>query len=269
MLRLGLILPLSLIVAQTALGQRNCTGTPGPVYNGYYGLPGSPGVVIAPGWGYGIGWGWGPGWGWWNGGVNGSFYSNGLSVYGQPIPTPGAITPGFFGGSDNARNYWNTPPYLGLGWGGYRSPLPNVHGPAKDFPRTPLPPGYEGPRFATRDVRRRFDETRADPLGESNRQMADFYRVNYGIVLRVILPEENCPVYLQGQPMTATGKERLYQSPKLPQGTNYKYTVLAKLPGDRSETREVTGKAGDTLTVDFTTPTVQLETSQTEPTVKE
>jgi len=249
MLRFSLLL--SLLAVAPALAQRNCTSQPGPVYNGYYGLPGSPGVTVGPGWGYGPGWGWGPGWGFWNGGVNGSFYSNGLSLYGQPIPTPGAITPGFFGGSDNARNYWNTPPYLGLGWGGYRSPLPGVHGPAKDFQQNPLPPDYNGPRFATRDVKARYAAAKADPLGESYRQMADVDRANYGILLTVRLPEENCQVYLQGQPMNSTGRERVYQSPRLPAGSNYKYTVLAKLPGDRSETKEVTGKPGDTLVVDF------------------
>lgn len=213
----------------------------------YYGVPGSPSVVVGPRWG-----GYWPGWGWgyWNGGVNGSFYSNGLSLYGMPVPTDG-VTPGFFGGSDLSRNYYNMPPYIGLGWGGYRSPLPNVHGAARDFPQVPLPPDYNGPRFATRDVKARFAATKADPAAESDRQMADIYKANYGIRLLVILPADDCAVYLQGQPMTGTGRERLFASPSLPAGSTYKYTVTAKI-NDRTETKDVTGKPGETITADFT-----------------
>lgn len=214
----------------------------------YYGVPGSPSVVVGPAWG-----GYWPGWGWgyWNGGVNGSFYSNGLSLYGVPVPTHG-VTPGFFGGSDLSRNYYNMPPYIGLGWWGYRSPLPNVHGPARDFQQNPLPDDYSGPRFATRDVRSRFAVAKADPVAESERQMFDLNRANYGLRLLVILPSDDCAVYLQGQPMAGTGTERLYQSPVLPAGSSYKYTVTAKLPGDRTETKEVTGRPGETITADFT-----------------
>jgi uncharacterized protein (TIGR03000 family) len=83
--------------------------------------------------------------------------------------------------------------------------------------------------------------------------MADFYRANYGIRLLVILPADDCPVYLQGQAMTGTGRERLFESPALPKGSEYKYTVTVKLPGERTATKEVTGKPGETLKADFTT----------------
>src|SRR5437879_2937331 len=95
MLRLALILPIALLAVQPSSAQ-------------YYGLPVSPSVAVGPPYGYGMGYGFGPGWGWWNGGVNGSFYSNGLSLYAQPVPTHG-VTPGFFGGSDLSRNYYNMP----------------------------------------------------------------------------------------------------------------------------------------------------------------
>lgn len=241
------------ILLSGTVSAQHCTAPPFHSYGGYYGLPGSPSVVLGPGWGYGLGWGWGPGWGWWNGGVNGSFYSNGLSLYGMPTPAPGGITPGFFGGSDNARIWQNMPPYIGLGWLGSRSPLPNVHGAARDFAQVPLPADYSGPRLATRDVKRHFAAVKAEPVEASNRELADLYRINYGILLIVKLPDENCPLYLQGQPTTSTGCERVFQSPRLPQGSRYKYTVTAKI-GDRTETREVTGQPGDSLTVDFTSP---------------
>lgn len=232
-----------LVFALPAFGQPQVGG-------GYYGLAGSPGVGIGPGWGWGVG----PWWGWpyWNGGVNGSFYSNGMSLYAQPVPQPGGITPGFFGGSDLARQYWNAPPGLGLGWWGYRSPLPNAHGAARDFPQNPLPADYNGPRFATRDVKARYAWVKANPAAESALQMQDLNRANYGIRLYVILPEGDCSIYLQGQPMSGEGRVRFFESPPLPQGSEYKYTVVAKLPGDRAETREVTGRPGDTLKVDFT-----------------
>jgi uncharacterized protein (TIGR03000 family) len=241
-----------LATSAITFAQTNCA--PAGNYNGYYGLPGSPGVVVGPSWGYWPGWGWGPGWGWWNNGVNGSFYSNGLSLYGQPLPQQGLITPGFFGGSDQARNYWNTPPYIGLGWGGYRSPLPNVHGAAKDFQQNPLPEDWNGPRFGSKKVKERYAQAKADPLGESYRQMADVNRANYGLRVFIRLPDDNCMVYLQGQPMGGTGRERLFESPALPAGTEYKYTVTVKLPDDKTAVKEVSGKPGDTLTVDFTAP---------------
>ncbi|CAN5444846.1 hypothetical protein BH11PLA2_BH11PLA2_15300 [soil metagenome] len=201
---------------------------PPSVLNGYYGLSGSPGVVMGPVWGYPY-----------YSHVYGSFYSNGLSLYNMPVPQPGA-TPGAFGGTDSKR-LLNTPPGLGLGWLGFRTPLPAAYGAARDFPQNPLPPGYT-PRFATKDVKARYAQAAADPVGESYRQLA-----NIGLLIFVPMPD--CAITLQGQAMAGTGAVRHYESPKLADGS-YTYTVVAKIDG-KDVTKEVTGKPGETLTVDF------------------
>ena len=49
-----------------------------------------------------------------------------------------------------------------------------------------------------------------------------------------------------------TLQRRIFESPRLAAGSDYKYTVTVKLPDGQMGKKEVTGKPGDTLKVDFT-----------------
>lgn len=113
---------------------------------GYWGGPWyGGGYWGGPYWGYpGF---WGPGWGW------------GYGYFANPVA---GTTPGTFGGADAQRGYVNPSP---------------VHGPSKDFPTQVLPPGYR-PRFATADVRRRYDAQAVDPLPAIERTNRDVRAVD-------------------------------------------------------------------------------------------
>ena len=120
-----------------------------------------------------------------------------------------------------------------------------------------LPPGYNGPRFATRDVKRRYAEQAADPMIGIDRAYQDLARA-YGVRvaqpclrLRVVVPTPDAVVLIQGEPTAATGTERVFESPPLTPGVSYTYTVTAKLPGGRTESKAVAGKPGETVAVEF------------------
>jgi uncharacterized protein (TIGR03000 family) len=196
--------------------------------NGYYGLSGGPGVILGPVWGYGP----------YYSHVYGSTYSNGMTLYNQPVPQPGA-TPGSFGSADG-RRLFNVPPVIGLGWFGYRSPAPIAYGPARDFPTYPL--GYT-PRFATPDVKARYAAAAANPVAESYRQLAT-------IGLLVFVPASDCALVIEGVTMPGTGTARKFESPKLEVGKEYRYTVTATIDG-KPVTKEVDVKPGEWQTVDF------------------
>ena len=72
-------------------------------------------------------------------------WSNGLTLYGPPVPTFGP-TPGAFGGSDAHRKYFSggLPRY---GWFGYYTPSPRP----RDLTVSvyPQPPHYTGPGYDT------------------------------------------------------------------------------------------------------------------------
>jgi uncharacterized protein (TIGR03000 family) len=225
-----------------------------------------PPVVVGPGVAVGIGvgpyygpraWPWyGPGlygWGWpWWPGAAGSFWTNGLSLAGPPVPTFAPV-PGVFGGGDAHRPLASGPAGL---YDPFYWSAPALRGPAKDFPQAVLPPGYSGPRFATRDVKRRFAEQAADPMLGIDRAYQDLARAYGGrliqpcLRLRVLVPA-GAEVWIQDRPMAATGTDRLFESPPLTPGSTYAYTVTAKLPGGRAETKTVAGRPGETVAVDF------------------
>lgn len=225
-----------------------------------------PPVVVGPGVAVGVGVGTGPwvgpwvgpwygpglwGWGWWPGAA-GSFWTNGSSLYGPPVPTFAPV-PGTFGAADDSRRLANGPAGLYDPW--YWN-APVLRGPAKDFPPAVLPPGYNGPRFATRDVKRRYAEQKADPMLGIDRAYQDLARAN-GVRLmqpclrlRVLVPAD-AAVLIQDQPTAATGTERLFESPPLTPGVSYTYTVTARLADGRTESKAVSGKPGETVAVAF------------------
>ncbi len=124
--------------------------------------------------GYGYG-GFGPRYGGFYGypGAFGSFWTNGQSLYGPPVAT-GAPVPGSFGGSDARYNYSSPGSYSPYFWNGSRG----VTGASRDFAPAVAPADYNGPRFATRDVKRRYAQDKANPQGAIDRAYRDAGRYN-------------------------------------------------------------------------------------------
>jgi uncharacterized protein (TIGR03000 family) len=210
---------------------------PGPGFGWhYYGVPDGPYVTVPPddrrasGAYIGGGYGYWPGWG--VPSYAGSFWTNGQSLYGPPVPTYGPI-PGVFGGSDAGRHFFKAPPptnsvWFGLGWAGYRSPSPRCS--PVNVSVNPQPPAAP-PAVA-----------------------ADGGRC---IRLAVRLPDPNADVWVENALVTQKGAERQFESPPLQTGVTYRYEVIARWKEngrDRAESRTATGTAGQTLDVDFTKP---------------
>ena len=247
--RRGLILSLSAGVAATAVAQH--PAHPAPQYHRaapsnlgwqYYRVPNGP--YISPGVGRGafVGPAWGPGFG--GGfpgfygipGAAGSVWTNNLSLYGPPIPTYGPV-PGVFGQNDMSRLFFDQPGpgrfygvYSGLGWAGRYSPSPR------------------GP--ATVSVY---------PPAASSVTVVGNNGTTPGNVLRVCvkLPNPDATLWVERQALTLTGTERTFESSNLEVGQTYRYELIAKWKTggrDQAETRTVTAKPGEVVTVDFNVP---------------
>lgn len=131
---------------------------------------------FGPGFGFGprVGPWFGPGvWGYpfFFSGAYGGFWLNGNSLYGPPVPTYGPI-PGSFGGSDAQRLYYGNGGFFSL----YQSSGAGVRGAARDFAPVVPPSDWGGPRFGTRDVKRRYAQDRADPQSAIDRAYRDANR---------------------------------------------------------------------------------------------
>jgi hypothetical protein len=105
-------------------------------------------------------------------GAFGSFWTNGRSLYGPPVAT-GAPIPGSFGGSDASYNTSSPGSYSPYFWNGTLG----VAGASRDFPPM-APSNYNGPRFATRDVKRRYAQDKANPQAAIERAYRDAGRPN-------------------------------------------------------------------------------------------
>ncbi len=255
-LRIGLFLPVavglwpSAALGQDTVGRRELVSPPGwfgpgPAWHKwsdpgpglgwqYYGVSDGPYVTVPPndrrasGAVVGGGYGYGP---WGAPGAAGSFWTNGQSLYGPPVPTYGPI-PGVFGASDAGRHFFKAPPpasavWFGLGWAGYRSPSPR---------HLPLTVSVDPPPAAPPAV------------------PADGGAC---IRLAVRLPDPDADVWIENTPVTQKGADRLFESPPLAVGPTYRYEVVARWKEngrERAESRTITGAAGQTLTVDFTRP---------------
>jgi len=192
---------------------------------GYYGLSNGPTVNFGV-WPGNFGWGWPA--------AGGAFWTNGLSLYGPPVPTYGPV-PGTFGGGDAHRFYSNPPIFgYGLNYLGYRSPSPRLANPTASV----YPPGQG--EIVDRPRLRRFPP--------SNPRCAR---------VQVALPHPDADIWLNSTAMKGTGTERAFESPELAEGKSYQYEVVARWPHDgreKSESRTVTVAAGETVVADFTRP---------------
>ena len=183
----------------------------------YYGVRGGPSTAFTD-WRVGV-WNWG-----WGGfpAANGSFWTNGLSLYGPPVPTYAPV-PGSFGGTDAHRVYMN-PPIFGYGltaWG-YRSayarlatPSVSVHPPATALP-APTSAGC-----ARVEVR---------------------------------LAHPDAELWVNHAKTTATGVERSFETPELSEGKRHSYELIARwtVNGEpKAESRTVQVERGKTVLVSF------------------
>jgi uncharacterized protein (TIGR03000 family) len=204
----------------------NLGRTPGPgVGWSYYGLPDGPTTAFT-----GVGVGFWPGFG--IPAANGSFWTNGLSLYGPPIPTYAPV-PGVFGGSDAHRHYMN-PPLLGVGTHafGYLSPSPRL--------RTPSVSVYSQAARGTATVQ-------ALPAPSATNLCR----------LEVHVPHTEAEVWINKSKTTTTGLERSFESPELAEGKTYEYEVIARWHDGtekRAVAKTVSVTAGKTVLVSFTEP---------------
>ena len=173
-------------------------------------------------------------------GAAGSFWTNGLSLYGPPIPTYGPI-PGVFSGGDAGKHFFHNPPpangvWFGLGWGGYRSPSPR---------KGPLSVSVHPAPAVGPSVQVIPAQPAVTPAGEPCLRLA------------VRLPEPDANLWIERTEMTQKGTDRTFESPPLEAGRTYRYDVVARWTADgreKAESRTVTGQPGQTISIDFTKP---------------
>ncbi len=184
-------------------------------------------------------------------GASGSTWTNGLSLYGPPVPVYGPI-PGFFGASDlNAQ--WKAHPSLGygVGWVGAYSASPR--------PR-PLTVGVwptNDPRaFASHHGRVHrngaVSEVVPGPIVQPAQQGGC-------LVLSVKVPQPAAEVYVDGIKMAQTGTDRIYESPSLEAGKLFQYELTARWYENGSvveRKKVVTGQPGEVVRVDFLAPDI-------------
>ncbi|MCE9565611.1 MAG: TIGR03000 domain-containing protein [Planctomycetes bacterium] len=237
------------------------------------------GPTVAPGWGYpGLGggpfvgypfgfYGYGP--------RAGSSWTNGLSLYGPPVPTYGPI-PGVFGNND-LRRVWEQVPSPGIpfGWVGIyaASPRPrnlsvNVwpqveHLGPRNFdgtnlpsnglptPLTPAPNGLPTPLDQPRPVPP-APPAPGEPITTTAAQGGS-------LVLSVKVPQPYAQVFVDGVKTNQIGTDRVFDSPPLAAGKEFRYEIVVKWierGATREEKRIVTGTPGEVVRVDFTMPEV-------------
>lgn len=174
---------------------------------------------------------WGPYYGWPGFlGATGSFWTNGLSLYGPPIPVYGPI-PGVMGNRELVEQWNQHPGIFQFGWVGLYAASPRPKPATVNvWPRVePLPPG----------------PTPAGPPA--------------CLILSVKVPQPGAEVYVAGVKTAQTGTDRTYESPPLETGKEYQYELTARWleRGVTVErTKVVTGKPGEVVRVDFLAPDV-------------
>ena len=194
-----------------------------PGYWNYPGLAGGP-YIGTGGYPF-VGW---PGYR----GANGAFWSNGLSLYGPPVPVYGPI-PGVFGNSDLVEQ-WRASPTLGGGFGYY-----GWVGPFRASPR-PFPNVNAWPVI--------------EPIGPAVVQIAPTIQ-SASLHLSVKVPQPAAEVFVDGVKTTQTGTDRIFESPPLEEGKVYAYEIVVRwVQGGATveKKKTVTGKPGEVIRVDLT-----------------
>jgi uncharacterized protein (TIGR03000 family) len=238
LLRLFLPLPLMLTMAATeAKAQYGGLGLGIGVGSGFPGF--------GPGYGYGPYWG--PGWfpGFYPGVFPGQMYgnySNGMSMYGPPVPTYKPV-PGMFGGGDS--QFFPPPPAYRPGF--YNFAYLPIHKPAPPLspvltavpttaPET-LPPGIIAPEILPPPAVVPSVLTETIPLE-----------------IEIRMPDEYAQLFIDGEPTIAAGAVRTFKSPPFEATESHTYELKAvwtTSEGKITQTKKVTGRAGERLKVAF------------------
>jgi uncharacterized protein (TIGR03000 family) len=134
------------------------------------------------------------------------FWPNGLSVYGPPVPVPGAI-PGVFGNYDLTRN-WQAVPFNGVG----------PYGAVGVFATFPRPRYLAAPSLPTVEG---LPPGPAAPLPRGAKPGGCVY-------ISVKVPQPTAEVFVNGKRTVQSGTDRIYQSPPLEAGETYKYVVTVR-----------------------------------------
>jgi uncharacterized protein (TIGR03000 family) len=77
------------------------------------------------------------------------------------------------------------------------------------------------------------------------------------VIARVLVPDANAKLWIEGQEMNATGLNRTFFSPPIEPGYGYTYTFRAQWTDNgkqKEETRVLQVRPGDRITADFTHP---------------
>jgi len=217
------------------------------------------------GFGPGSGFGYGPGFGY--GGYPyygnfgyfpnrvGSFWSNGMSLYGPPVPTFGPV-PGVFGGGDQ-RFYANPNPWPFRGNGVGVGIYPNSPRPQKSPHHTPYEWENETPLFAPPrvPVARALPELDATELDAPNNTPQ-----SPAPVIVEVLVDTDAILVINDKDTKTKGAERYFQSPPVDAGKTFSYEIEATWTNQgipMRQRRTIILRAGDRATVDLTKPDLQ------------
>jgi uncharacterized protein (TIGR03000 family) len=170
-------------------------------------------------------------------GAFGSFWTNGLSLYGPPVPTYGP-TPGVLGNSDFVQQ-WRHSPTLGGGFGVY-----GWVGPYRASPR------FRNPSVNPWPVMERLVVE-----GSDAKVVANDVPSGQVLYLSVKVPQPAAEIFVDGMKTAMTGTDRLFESPPLSGDKEYAYDIVARwTEGGATVERKKTvkGKPGEVVRVDLT-----------------
>ena len=174
----------------------------------------------------------------------GSSWSNGLSLYGPPVPTYGPI-PGVMGNQDLRRLWHDVPsPGIPFGWVGLYAASPRPRGLSVSV----WPVAVEG-----------IGPVRGSSSPAPDPSNPGASKPGGCLILSVKVPQPAAEVFVDGVKTAQTGTERLFESPVLPAGQEFRYEVTARWV-ERGVVHErkkiVSGTPGEVVRLDFTTPEV-------------
>jgi len=195
--------------------------------NGFVSGPGGAPFGLGGGGGYYPGYGYG--WGFGFPGATGSFWTNGNSLYGPPIPTYAPV-PGVFGGSQQHKTYFMQniygSGYLNHNWFGYQKPTP--------------PAGWERVSVNPPVM---ISETRVMPV---NSKCCRF---------QMTMPNPDAELWIGSTATKHKGTHRDFETPELDAAKEYSYEFIARWSESGKPVaviRKVKFKAGEAINVDFT-----------------
>jgi uncharacterized protein (TIGR03000 family) len=243
--------PVSPLPAATDTPRWDITVAVGPSFGPGYFPSGWPyGPRVAPPWSYpGLGVGPYVGYPWGFPGYSaraGSFWSNGLSLYGPPVPVYGPI-PGVFGNEDLVRQWRAVPnPGFPFGWVGIFAASPRSRNPSvRVWPA--IEPIGEGISPTPPDAP---DPASPAPTLPTPRPAT----TNACLTLSIRVPQPTAEVWINDYKTQQTGLERMFESPPLPDNRLYDYRVTVRWQEGgqwRQVQRQVQGRRGEVLRLDF------------------